>query len=364
MTKLERNPTFIRTPRTVARMRRVVTGLVLGGSLAVASAIVLSVPDEPAEAIAAEAAEAPRPAWAQSFDAPTAEPEVDAISDAAPTEALELGEPTIEAEVSLAPTEDAPAKKRAIAIPHEDKTTDFRAAAERHIDEGDTQAALTAMRKHVFEAEATQDELFLIGSLARQTSDYDLAETALLEAVSLQPPRAEIHTELSRVYVEIDDYAAARDAARDAIDLDRDNPAAWNTLARVAMAQSQWEQAEMAMRHALELDPTNPMYHNNAGLLYIYMKRGPDAVDALETAVELFEDDAPHFVFNNLGLAHELSGHYEESREAFEEALLLNPFYSRAKVNLQRVEDALAKAEADSAFQTAQGAASAEADGT
>lgn len=366
MTKHKRNPTYIVTNRTVTRMRRIVTGLVLGGSLVVASAIVLSVPETPvAEAIPAEAEPAPeaRPAWAQSFDAPAADTiEIDAPVVDAP--AIELREPTIEAEVGLQAVGAADETKRGISIAHEDTETDFAAAAEKHIDEGDLEAALLAMRKHVHGAEATQDELFLIGTLARQVQDSELAESALLEAASLKPERSTIKTELARLYLEMDEYAAARTAARDAIAIEREDPAAWNALGRIAMAESQWEQAQMAYSHALELDPTNPMYHNNAGLLYIYMKRGLDAVDALETAVELFEDDAPHFVFNNLGLAHELSGQHEEAREAYEEALLLNPFYSRAKVNLQRVEKAIAKAEADSAFQTAQGTTAAVSDGT
>lgn len=71
--------------------------------------------------------------------------------------------------------------------------------------------------------------------------------------------------------------------------------------------------------------------------------------------MDLYDDRAPHFVFNNLGLAHELAGNFEESREAFEEALLISPFYARAKVNLKRLEVTLASLEASRAYETAKG---------
>jgi tetratricopeptide (TPR) repeat protein len=106
---------------------------------------------------------------------------------------------------------------------------------------------------------------------------------------------------------------------------------------------------------ALELDPMNPLIHNNAGLLFLHTKQGGRAVDSLETAVELYDNQAPAFVYNNLGLAHEQVGHYEEAREAFEEALLVSPFYARAKVNLRRIETTIASISEQNAFQTAQG---------
>lgn len=347
-----RNTDYIQTPRTIRRMRRVLSGLVLGGSILGASAIVLSVPDEPAQAalptsapVAAERISA-QPAWSQTFEV---------VPGPADRAQVKLGDPKIELELPVHTEAGSDSAATSIAFAHDEPDTNFEARAQAHIDEGELSEALADMRRHIYKSEATQDELFVIGILARKTKDLELSETALLQAAVLKPERSEIHTELARLYLTVKDSKAAQDAAKDAIDLDKENPSAWNVYGRIAMQRAEWQQAELAFRHALELDPTNPLFHNNAGLLYIYMKRGDDAVDALETAVELYEDEAPHFVFNNLGLAHELAQNLEESREAFEEALLVNPFYSRAKLNLDRVEGSLAKAEKDSSVQTAQG---------
>ncbi len=346
MADKNRNPTYIRTPRTHRRLQNLISGGILAGTVVAATAIIVAAPDEDAHAASA-ASTAPTkttPAWAQNFDN---EPAI--IEAAAPVQ------PTIELEVPVHGAMRPEAPAMSLAIAHEDESTDFADSAKRHIDKGELADALIDMRMHIHASEATQDELFLIGTLARQTKTPEIAEAALLQAAALLPERSEIHTELARLYLDIKESKAARDAARDAIDLDKDNPAAWNVYARSAIQASEFQQAELAMRQALELDPTNPLYHNNAGLLYIYMKRAGDAVDALETSVELYEDEAPHFVFNNLGLAHEMASNLDEAREAFEEALLMNPFYSRAKVNLTRVEASIDKAEEAAAFKTAQG---------
>lgn len=356
-----RKPTYIQTRKTQRRLQNLISGLVLGGSIVAATAIVISAPRDPSEdplpAVAQSRPETKTPGWAQDF---SKEP---AVIEAH----IETSEPSIDLALPVHAATRPEAPELSLAIAHEDETTDFEDRAKRHIDKGELSEALTDMRMHIHASEASQDELFLIGTLARQTQQMELAEAALLQAAALPPERSEIHTELARLYLNIKDSKAARDAARDAIDLDKDNPAAWNVFARSAMQASQWEQAELAMRQALELDPTNPLYHNNAGLLYIYMRRAGDAVDALETSVELYEDDAPYFVFNNLGLAHEMAANLDEAREAFEEALLMNPFYSKAKVNLSRIEASMAKAEEAAAFQTAQGVklpADAPSDGT
>ncbi len=230
-----------------------------------------------------------------------------------------------------------------VALPSDDEKTDHRLEANQALDRGELKAALVSLRKHLFHHEAEVSTLLTIGRLGRQIGGHDVAERSLGEAVLIDPREPEVHVELSRLHLAKGDLKEAQAAARQAVRLDREGSSAWNLMGRVAMAQSQWEQSEMAFRKALQLDPTNAMIHNNLGLLYIYRKRGEDAVDSMEASVELYGDQAPHFVYNNLGLAHELLGNYEEAREAFEEAAILNPDYARARLNLRRVTKALEK---------------------
>ncbi|MEQ9502135.1 MAG: tetratricopeptide repeat protein [Deltaproteobacteria bacterium] len=330
------NP-IIRTEKQ-QRITKILTGLVIGGSLIGATAIMLAT--APDGTTVAEIEEAPKTelAWRQDFEplpvaeAPVAEPEP-----------IQIEEQLVEAEQPV------------VAIAHEEPERNFEEEAQELMVAGDLKGAYENLRKHVYSDAPTPDALHHIGQLGRELGDFAVAEQALMDAAALDPTRADISTELARVRLEAGDLEEARLAVREAIRTAPRDAEAWNVAGRIAMAQSEFHRAADAFEASLDLDPTHPIVHNNAGLNFLYMKRGPEAVDALETAVDLYEDRAPHFVFNNLGLAHELAGNYEEAREAFEEALLISPFYARAKVNLKRVEVTIASIEEKRSYETAKG---------
>ncbi len=330
------NPIFVTEKHK--RITKILTGLVIGGSLIGATVIAVSATDQ---TTVAQIEEAPKKdiAWRQDFaplpiaeEAPAPEPEP-----------IALEEQTIEAEQPV------------VAIAHEQPENDFAEQAQEMMLVGDLKGAYTQLRKHIYSDVPTPDVLLHIGRLGRELGDFAVAEQALMDATALDTTRADIQTELARVRLDAGDLEEARIAVREAIRTQPQDAEAWNVAGRVAMAMSEFHRAADAFDESLDLDPTQPIVHNNAGLNYLYMKSGPEAVEALETAVDLYEDRAPHFVFNNLGLAHEMVGNYEEAREAFEEALLVSPFYARAKVNLKRVEVTIASIEEERSYETARG---------
>ena len=228
-----------------------------------------------------------------------------------------------------------------VALAHEEKDTSFEEQAQAQLEAGEAKAAFTSLRKHLFSADPTVSVLMEVARIGRSIGEYAIAEQALLDAGALDPQDAAVHIELARLHLKTGDKVAARMAARQAIRLDNESTMAWNLAGRVAMAQYEWQRAEIAFRRAVALDPTHPMIHNNLGLLLVKAKRPQPAVDALETSVELYGDDVPHFVLNNLGLAYEQAGALEDARDAYEQALSARPMYSRARVNLERTLTAL-----------------------
>ena len=279
---------------------------------------------------------------------------------AEPIEQIQIVEQPTEQpeEIAKAAPEPTPkvveAKKIELAIAHEDEKTDFLHQARKELEDGELKLALVSLRKHIHNNTPDAETLLMLGITGRQLGERALAEAALKKAAELDPQYMVIQQELARVYMGGKEMDKAYLAAQRAISLERDSASSWNLLGRIEMARSEWHRAEIAMRRAVSLEPTNAMFHNNMGLLYIYMREANSAIDSLETAVELFEDDTPHFVYNNLGLAHEMASNHEEAREAFEEALLIRPFYTKARVNLRRVETKIAQLEEKAAFETAQ----------
>lgn len=326
------------TPRQ-KQLRRIIAGTLISGSLVGALALampkrelVVVVEPQPAAEQTAELAQNAQPAQAKE---PEAQPG-------------KLAQTAMDADAMTVASE-----RPQIALPHEDAETNQLEVAQLMTDQGDIKGAYDSLRKHIYKNEPTAEVLLNIGRFGRTLGEHAVAEQALLDAAQLEPANAEIQTELARTLLDVGELEEARVHARQAIRLDPDNATAWNLAGRVAMKQSEWARAEGAYRRALELDPMNAMVHNNMGLLYIYTARAADAVDSLETAVELFGETVPSFVYNNLGLSHEMAGNYEEARDAFEEAVAINPQYARASVNLKRVLGTIDALEEKTSFQTA-----------
>lgn len=313
---------------------KILTGAVFGGIAITASALLW-----PTQASLRERIHAKAPI------------EVSAIEVADATEAVTPVEVTSTVEAVVAPVpvevEAQPVAgiRPVVALQHADQKTDFVELALDQIDRGDLEGAFNSLRKHIYDNEPTPELLREIGVLGRQAGELAVAEQALLDAGALDPYDAGIQIEMARLHVKAGDLGEARTAARQAIRIDGENAMAWNLAGRVAMGESHWQRAEAAFRRAAQLDPTNPMIRNNLGLLFVKARRGTAAVDALETAVELFDDEVPHFVYNNLGLAYEMKNDLENARDAYEQALVANPLYSRARLNLERALTAIAQLE-------------------
>ena len=279
---------------------------------------------------------------------PSPEPEP-AITVAEEEEPAPVAAVAPEADV-VAEEEPVAGDRPIVAIAHLDTETDFAAQARQALERGDLQSAFTSTRMQLFSDEPTSELLMDIARIGRRLGELAIAEQALLDAGALDPNDAEIQIELARLHITTRSYDEARMAARQAIRLDSNDAMAWNLAGRAAMAQSHWHRAEAAFRRSVTLEPTHPMLHNNLGLLYVRMKKGDEAVDALETAAELFEDAVPYFVYNNLGLAYEMTEDLEDARDAFEQALAANPMYARARLNLDRLVNEIEEREEEEAL--------------
>ena len=84
------------------------------------------------------------------------------------------------------------------------------------------------------------------------------------------------------------------------------------------------------------LDDEDRWAMNNLALIFIEQERYDEAVPPLARAVTL-GDDVPSF-HNNLGIALEQVGHFSSAAEAYRSALLVDPAYEKASMNLARVE--------------------------
>jgi Tfp pilus assembly protein PilF len=102
-----------------------------------------------------------------------------------------------------------------------------------------------------------------------------------------------------------------------------------------------------ALQEAVALDPDSPLYHNVLGVLYLNLKRNPEALDELKRAVDL--DGTYGSALHNLGVAYATTGKWDEAIRAYNKALSL-PTYGNlegtynnlgwAYYNLDRLQEA------------------------
>ncbi len=121
-----------------------------------------------------------------------------------------------------------------------------------------------------------------------------------------------------------------------AVDVDPTSNTTYRLLGRVFYTLGRVDEATDAYWHAIILDDQDGWAMNNLALIFIDQGRYEEAVPALARAVTL-RDDVPSF-HNNLGIALERVGRFSAAAEAYRAALLVDPAYEKASMNLARVE--------------------------
>ncbi len=142
------------------------------------------------------------------------------------------------------------------------------------------------------------DARHLLGVVAMQQGERELALKQLLRAIELQPGFAAYHNNLG---------------------------AAYQSLGRL-------DEAICAFRRACALEPEFAQAHKNLGGLYGDLGRHEDAATAYRRAIASDPEYAE--AYNNLGVALRELGQLAESAEAYEHAIRLRPDYVKAKINL------------------------------
>jgi Flp pilus assembly protein TadD len=172
----------------------------------------------------------------------------------------------------------------------------------------------------------------------RQLRDGEAGQAvaSFTTALEMKPDHVRSMINLARAYITLGQFEEAETIVREAITTDSTNSWAYHVLGRVLQSREKTEEAIMAYETSLELDGNNPWARNNLGLIQILHGNYDVAVELLEGAVET-SDTVPYF-FNNLGMAYEGTRDFERAREAFAEALELDPEYTRAATNLARIK--------------------------
>jgi type IV pilus biogenesis/stability protein PilW len=126
---------------------------------------------------------------------------------------------------------------------------------------------------------------------------------------------------------------ALRELAK-AESLTPDDPEIQNTLGEAYWRKLEYGKAEESFKKATALKPDYGDAWNNLGALYLFLKRYPEAVAALEHAVQDIYYETPERALTNLGWAQFKLGQLAEAEGQYKQALELAPGFPLAQKHL------------------------------
>jgi Flp pilus assembly protein TadD len=177
---------------------------------------------------------------------------------------------------------------------------------------------------------------YMLGLAAWKSGDRVQAESAFVQAITLDSTHVKSQLNLSRVLLEDGQPDSALTHIDAAIALDSTSSEPVRLQGRAFEAQGKTDDAILAYQRTIQLDSTDVWALNNLGALYIRLERFEDAIEPLTVAVQL--DDKVAVFHNNLGMALERTGQYRLAEAEYRAAVAIEGTYGKAVANLQRVE--------------------------
>ena len=202
----------------------------------------------------------------------------------------------------------------------------------QHHQAGRLREAEASYRKILARDPQCVDALHLLGVIAHQVGQHELAVELIGRAAALAPDTPAIHSNLGEAYRHLHRLDAAVANFHRALTLQPDFPDALNNLGNALIAQHKPDEAEACFRRALALQPDLCSAHYNLGLILRARGQLNEAVASLRQTLVLNPNLAE--AHNNLGSLFGDLGRFDEALACFHQALVLKPDFSQAHSNV------------------------------
>jgi Flp pilus assembly protein TadD len=174
--------------------------------------------------------------------------------------------------------------------------------------------------------------MHLIGLLAYDAKNYELAEQLMLRAISLDDTRAQFHGNLGLVLTARGRKAAAIESFRRAIAIQPDYAQAYNNIGFILFGEKQVDEAIVHYRKAISLQPDSADAINNLGNALAYRGDSNEAIEWYRRVIQLCPQESE--ARNNLAGALVSAGQPEQAIPQLQHAIALFPDYLEARMNL------------------------------
>ena len=176
------------------------------------------------------------------------------------------------------------------------------------------------------------DALHLVGVIADQRGQSELAAATILRAIALRPHAAAYHSNLGEAYRKLDRFDEATAAYREAIRLQPNGAEPYYNLGNVLREQRKFPEAIEAFTKAIELNPRWAAAYTNLGNI---VKDEGDPARAVALYRRALEIDPAHLnAQSNLGVGLLTLGYLDEALTSHRTALAMAPNDAEIRCNL------------------------------
>jgi tetratricopeptide (TPR) repeat protein len=187
--------------------------------------------------------------------------------------------------------------------PKVNSTAQMAIAIEHH-QAGRRQTAEQIYRS-ILDADSNQpDALHLLGVLAHERGNHQLAIDYIGQAIQLNENACAFHNNLGEAHRGLGNFSVALECYRRALALAPNYPEAHNNLGIVLKEQFKLDEALASYREALRLNPRSAETHNNLGTLFTELAEFSQAEAAFRASLQLQPKNVSAFT----GLAEMLRG--------------------------------------------------------
>ncbi|MCH7936188.1 MAG: tetratricopeptide repeat protein, partial [Proteobacteria bacterium] len=204
--------------------------------------------------------------------------------------------------------------------------------AVRHHGAGELSQA-EAIYQKILTADPNQPvAMHLLGVIANQTGNNDIAIELITKALAIKPDYAEAHNNLGNAFLDLGRLEDAVASYHKALALEPDFANAHNNLGNALQDLGRLEDAVVSYHKALAINPDYAEAHNNLGNAFTKLGRPDEAAASHNKAITLKPDYAE--AHNNLGNALKSLGRLDEAIASYHKALAIKPDFSGAGRNL------------------------------
>jgi len=194
-------------------------------------------------------------------------------------------------------------------------------------------AEAEALYRQILAAEPRNaDALHLLGVVARQVGQNDVAVDLIRQALALRPNFPEAYSNLGNALRDKGQLDKAVAAYRQAIAVRPNFSEAYSNLGNALRDKGQRDQAIAAYRHAIALRPGYAEAHYNLGVALEEKRKLDEAIASYRQAIAFRSNFAE--AHNNLGNAFKDNGQLDEAIACYRQAVRLKPDYAEAHSNL------------------------------